>query len=104
MSRPSTHKPTAERTAEGVDRTMQGVYRRLPENIRLLMARYDIDPAEEAAALNITKRTYNDKRRNPWGLSLGDIEIIAKVLHTDPATLMYGEIVPVDMSGITISA
>ena len=43
MSRPSTHKPTAGRAAEGIDRT-------------------------------------------------------------DPATLMYGEIVPVDMSGITISA
>ena len=64
MSRPSTLKPTAGRAAEGIDRTMQGVYRRLPENIRLLMAKYDIDPA----------------------------------------TLMYGEIVPVDMSGITISA
>lgn len=104
MSRPSTHKPTAGRAAEGVDRTMQGVYRRLPENIRLLMAKYDIDPAEVAAALNIAKRTYNDKRRNPWSLSLGEIEIIAKALRTDPATLMYGEIVPVDMSGISISA
>jgi hypothetical protein len=60
---------------------MQGVYRRLPENIRLLMAKYDIDPAEVAAALNI-----------------------AKALRTDPATMMYGEIVPVDVSGITISA
>jgi hypothetical protein len=57
-----------------------------------------------AAALNIAKRTFNDKRRNPWILSLGEIEIIAKALRTDPATLMYGEIVPVDVSGITISA
>lgn len=103
MSRPSTHKPTDGRAAEGVDRTMQGVYRRLPENIRLLMAKYDIDPAEVAAALNIAKRTFGEKRRTPWDLSLGQIEIIAKVLHTDPATLMYGEIVPVDMS-VTISA
>jgi hypothetical protein len=46
----------------------------------------------------------SNKRRTPWDLSLGQIEIIAKVLHTDPATLMYGEIVPVDMSGMTISA
>ncbi len=74
---------------------MEIVYTRLGENIRLLLAKYDMYPVELASMMGMNKRTFSGRRKAPWTFSLGEIELMAKCLRTDPATLMYGDVAPV---------
>lgn len=76
---------------------MEVVYTRMEENIRLLLAKYDMYPVELASLIGMCKRTFSGKRKSPWNFSLGEVELIAKALHTDPATLMFGDVTPVSM-------
>ena len=70
------------------------IYRRLQENIRLLLARYDMYPRELAELMNMTKRTFAGRRKAPWTFTLGELELMAKILRTDVTTLMYGDVCP----------
>lgn len=84
------------------DPSMDAVYRRMRENINLLMAKYDLNPCDVAEAVGMYKRTFSSRRKSPWTFTFGEVELVAKVLRVDAATLMFGEVVPVDMSGLSV--
>lgn len=69
-------------------------YDRIGSNIRNLHAREGIPYGAVAAKMHMNARTYLEKRKAPWDFDLGELALVAKILHTDPATLMFGEIVP----------
>ena len=69
-------------------------YVRLGNNIRNIHVRENIPYSACAAKMHMNPRTYSTKRKAPWKFDLGELELMAKILHTDVATLMFGEIVP----------
>ena len=76
------------------NQSMEAVYTRLNENIRLLLAKYDMYPAELAAMMGMNRRTFSGRRKAPWTFTLGEIEEVAKYLRVDVATLMFGDVAP----------
>ena len=67
---------------------------RISRNIRNLHAREGIPYGTVAAKMHMNARTYLEKRKAPWHFDLGELELIAKLLRTDPATLMFGDVTP----------
>ena len=74
---------------------VDAIYKRLNENIRLLLARYEMYPVDLAVLMGMNKRTFSGRRKAPWTFSLGELELMAKILRTDVTTLLYGDVCPV---------
>lgn len=65
-------------------------YDRFVSNINLLTNSLGLYPVEVAEMLGMQKRTYSGRRKCPWTFTIGEVEKLAEILHTDPETLQYG--------------